>query len=77
MCISLGVFTFSVLISIPFMIFTKLHSAISTPGSYDHVIFCIEDFTLIGKETQFGQVDIIYLDGENMIEELNFPCIAR
>ena len=47
--ISVGLFVFSVLTSIPFAIITKLKKFFEEPGDYDYVAFCVEDVPQIGE----------------------------
>ena len=49
MGISFGLFIFSVVISIPFMISTKLKQMFDDPGEFDHIAFCVEDLPQIGQ----------------------------
>ena len=48
--ISFGLFIFSVVISIPFLVTTKLMRMFNEPGELDFIAFCMEDLT------QFWQV---------------------
>lgn len=48
-CISMGVFVFSVLISTPFTVYTKLTKIFDEPGAYDHISFCLEDLPQSGQ----------------------------
>ena len=48
MGISFGLFIFSVVISIPFMISTKLKQMFDDPGEFDHIAFCVESIHILG-----------------------------
>lgn len=62
MGISFGLFIFSVVISIPFMISTKLKQMFDDPGEFDHIAFCVEDLPQIGQAMMsFGTVIVQYL----------------
>ena len=47
--ISVGLFVFSVLTSIPFAIITKLQKMFEDPGDFDYIAFCVEDLPQIGQ----------------------------
>ena len=59
MGISFGLFIFSVVISIPFMISTKLKQMFDDPGEFDHIAFCVEDLPQIGQVKFLIQQDVI------------------
>ena len=63
------------LLSTPFMVFTKLHKFFKDPGAYDHISFCMEDLPQSGQVSYIIQGPAIwtfYPLSQNVFERQQF-----